>query len=72
VPVGAHFGQYGTSVTAELVAGATHRFMLRSKCVPLDEKERVMIERVERWPDGAAPDSKSFVPAGKRGGKGAP
>jgi hypothetical protein len=72
VPVGAHFGQYGTSVTAELVAGATHRFMLRSKCVTFDEKERVMIELVERWADGAAPDLKSFVPAGKRRGKGAP
>jgi hypothetical protein len=72
VPIGAHFGQYGTSVTVELVAGATHRFMLRSKCVTFDEKERVMIERVERWPDGAAPDPKSFVPAGKSRGTGAP
>jgi hypothetical protein len=65
VPVGVRFGQYGASVTADLVAGATRRFLLRSKCFPLDENERVMIEPVEQWPTGAVPDPKAFVPPGK-------
>lgn len=66
VPVGAHFGQYGTSMAANLEAGATHRFLLRSKCVPLDEKERVMIEPLEQWPDGAVPGLRTFVPPGAK------
>jgi len=65
VPVGVHFGQYGASVTADLVAGVTRRFLLRSKCFPLDENERVMIESVEQWPDGAVLDPKALVQPGK-------
>jgi hypothetical protein len=67
LPVGVHYGQYGTSITADFSAGTSHRFFLRSQCVTFDEKQRVVIEQREQWPDGTAPDPHAFVRPGKRG-----
>jgi hypothetical protein len=67
IPVGVHYGHYGTSITVELSGDTSHHFLLRSKCVTFDEKERVIIEQLEKWPDGTAPDPRAFVNAGKRG-----
>lgn len=64
VPLGVHFGEYGTSVTEDLEAGATRRFLLRAKCFRVDENEGVMIEPVEQWPDGSVLNPKKFVPPG--------
>lgn len=66
VPVGVHYGMYGKTIAVDLMAGGDYRYLLQSKCLTLDEHERVMIEPVEKWPEGGGPDAKHSVSPGKR------
>ncbi len=66
IPVGAVYGMNGKISTDTFTTGTTYIYLLRSKCFCLDEEERVSIERVEKWPNGASLTSKNFVPPGPK------
>jgi hypothetical protein len=66
LPLGVVFGMHGTSITETFAAGATHSYLLRSKCVTFDESTRVSIEAITQWPDGQPPSPENYIPAGNR------
>lgn len=65
IPLVVGYGAYGNSVTETFDSGITYSYLLRSKCMGVDESTRVSIERVAEWPDGTPPAPENFRPPGK-------